>query len=95
MYKTGNGRAFSTFFTNDVCNALLELSQRTGESPSYVVRQALIEYLSAHGYPRFSNPRRGERSDLRRSSVAQKKRDIKEVINNDENINEGYRGATK
>lgn len=80
MYKTGNGRAFSTFFTNDVCNALLEFSSRTGESPSYVVRQALIEYLSAHGYPRFANPRHGERSDLRRTSVAQKKRDISNTI---------------
>lgn len=85
MYKTGNGRAFSTFFTNDVCNALLELSQRTGESPSYVVRQALIEYLSAHGYPRFSNPRRGERSDLRRHPVAQKKQSIKSTLANDTN----------
>lgn len=99
MYKTKSGKEKAVFFTNTLLDRMLSHSERDGRGLSWHVREACIKYLASQGIDvsDIENPAgRGARSDLRRTSVAQKKRDIKRgVINNGESINEGYRGTTK
>jgi hypothetical protein len=86
MYKTKSGKEKAVFFTNTLLDRMLSHSERDGRGFSWHVREACIKYLASQGIDvsGIENPAgRGVRSDLRSTPTAQKKRDIKELINND------------
>lgn len=66
-YKTNSGKNKVVFFSNELADALSVEAQSCGKSPSWVVRQSVLEYLSSKGYKftENANPEgRGTRSDL-------------------------------